>query len=119
MATPDSLRYNRIPRADGSGAIPAVGFGTLIPDPLATKQATKIALEVGFRHPAAQAALAGGSGTVQGVYDALASTMKSGGTLGGGSGRFAQLAPVIRTSFDVDLPGLTGIYWDRSRIRRN
>jgi diketogulonate reductase-like aldo/keto reductase len=29
--------------------IPAVGFGTLIPDPLATKQATKTALEVGFR----------------------------------------------------------------------
>ncbi len=30
--------------------IPAVGFGTLIPDPVATKQATKTALEVGFRH---------------------------------------------------------------------
>jgi diketogulonate reductase-like aldo/keto reductase len=30
--------------------IPAVGFGTLIPDPLATKQAAKAALEVGFRH---------------------------------------------------------------------
>jgi diketogulonate reductase-like aldo/keto reductase len=30
--------------------IPAVGFGTLIPDLLATKQATKTALEVGFRH---------------------------------------------------------------------
>jgi diketogulonate reductase-like aldo/keto reductase len=27
-----------------------VGFGTLIPDPLATKQATKTALEVGFRN---------------------------------------------------------------------
>jgi diketogulonate reductase-like aldo/keto reductase len=50
MATPDTLRYNRIPFADGSGAIPALGFGTLIPDPLATKQATKAALEVGFRH---------------------------------------------------------------------
>jgi len=50
MATPDTLRYNRIPLADGSGAIPALGFGTLIPDPLATKQATKTALEVGFRH---------------------------------------------------------------------
>jgi diketogulonate reductase-like aldo/keto reductase len=34
----------------GSGAIPAVGFGTLIPDPAATAQATKTALEVGFRH---------------------------------------------------------------------
>ena len=50
MATPDTLRYTRIPLTHGSGAIPAVGFGTLIPDPLATKQATKTALEVGFRH---------------------------------------------------------------------
>ncbi|HEY4166264.1 MAG TPA: aldo/keto reductase [Reyranella sp.] len=30
--------------------MPAVGFGTLIPDPLVTRQATKAALEVGFRH---------------------------------------------------------------------
>src|SRR5579863_5954410 len=50
MAPPDSLRYTRISLTHGSGAIPAVGFGTLIPDPLATKQATKTALEVGFRH---------------------------------------------------------------------
>ena len=50
MATPDTLRHTRIPLADESGAIPALGFGTLIPDPLATKQATKTALEVGFRH---------------------------------------------------------------------
>ena len=50
MATPDTLRYNRLPLVGGSGAIPALGFGTLIPDPLATKQATKAALEVGFRH---------------------------------------------------------------------
>ena len=49
---------------------------------------------------AAQAAPAGGSGIVQGLYDALLSTMKSGGTLGG-SGRFAKLAPVIRSSFDI------------------
>jgi diketogulonate reductase-like aldo/keto reductase len=50
MATADTLRYTKIPLTHGSGAIPAVGFGTLIPDPLATKQATKAALEVGFRH---------------------------------------------------------------------
>jgi len=50
MASPDTLRYTRIALTHGSGAIPAVGFGTLIPDPLATKQATKTALEVGFRH---------------------------------------------------------------------
>jgi diketogulonate reductase-like aldo/keto reductase len=50
MATSDTLRYTRIPLTHGTGAIPAVGFGTLIPDPVATKQATKTALEVGFRH---------------------------------------------------------------------
>ncbi|PPQ29734.1 aldo/keto reductase [Rhodopila globiformis] len=50
MATSDALRYTRIPLTHGSGAIPAVGFGTLIPDPVATRQATKTALEVGFRH---------------------------------------------------------------------
>jgi diketogulonate reductase-like aldo/keto reductase len=50
MATPDMLRYTRIPLNNGSGAIPAAGFGTLIPDPVATKEATKTALEVGFRH---------------------------------------------------------------------
>jgi diketogulonate reductase-like aldo/keto reductase len=50
MEGPDTLRYRRIPLAHGSGAIPAVGFGTLIPDRLATRQATKTALEVGFRH---------------------------------------------------------------------
>jgi len=50
MATPDTLRCAKIPLTHGSGAIPALGFGTLIPDPLATRQATKAALEVGFRH---------------------------------------------------------------------
>src|SRR6201990_3223823 len=50
MAAQDTLRYTRIPLTHGSGAIPAVGFGTLIPDPVATKQATQTALEVGFRH---------------------------------------------------------------------
>jgi diketogulonate reductase-like aldo/keto reductase len=50
MVTPDALRYTRIPLNHGSGAIPAVGFGTLIPDPVATRQATETALDVGFRH---------------------------------------------------------------------
>ena len=50
MATSDTLRYTRIPLSHGSGAIPAVGFGTLIPDPVATKQATETALKIGFRH---------------------------------------------------------------------
>jgi diketogulonate reductase-like aldo/keto reductase len=50
MATADPLRYTKIPLRHGSGAMPAVGFGTLIPDPLVTKQATMAALEVGYRH---------------------------------------------------------------------
>src|SRR5436305_3928473 len=48
LATAD-LRYTRIPLNNGSGAIPALGFGTLIPDPVATRVATKAALEAGFR----------------------------------------------------------------------
>jgi diketogulonate reductase-like aldo/keto reductase len=50
MVALDTLRYAKIPLTHGSGAIPALGFGTLIPDLLATEQATKTALEVGFRH---------------------------------------------------------------------
>ena len=46
------------------------------------------------------AAPASGGDTVQGLYDALLNTMKNGRTLGR-SGRFTQLAPVIRRSFDV------------------
>jgi phospholipid transport system substrate-binding protein len=38
--------------------------------------------------------------TVQGLYDALLSTMKNGRTLGQ-SGRFTQLEPVILRSFDI------------------
>jgi diketogulonate reductase-like aldo/keto reductase len=50
MKTPDDIRFKKFPLAHGSGAMPAVGFGTLIPDPLVTRQATRTALEVGFRH---------------------------------------------------------------------
>jgi diketogulonate reductase-like aldo/keto reductase len=50
MATPDALRYTRIPLTHGTGSIPAVGFGTLIHDLAATRQATETALEVGYRH---------------------------------------------------------------------
>jgi diketogulonate reductase-like aldo/keto reductase len=50
MTTSDTLRHTRIHTTHGSGDIPAVGFGTLIPDPLATRQATRAALEAGFRH---------------------------------------------------------------------
>ena len=46
------------------------------------------------------AAPASGSDTVQGLYDALLTTMKNGRTLGQ-SGRFTQLEPVIRRTFDL------------------
>jgi diketogulonate reductase-like aldo/keto reductase len=49
MVEPDNLRYTKMALKHGSGAIPALGFGTLIPDPVATKDATKAALEAGFR----------------------------------------------------------------------
>ena len=49
MAEPDNLRYTKMPLNIGSGEIPALGFGTLIPDPVATRTATKAALEAGFR----------------------------------------------------------------------
>jgi phospholipid transport system substrate-binding protein len=48
----------------------------------------------------AHAAPASGSDTVQSLYDALLSTMKNGRTLGQ-SGRFTQLEPVIRRTFDI------------------
>jgi diketogulonate reductase-like aldo/keto reductase len=49
MADNDELRYTKMALNNGSGAIPALGFGTLIPDPVATRTATKAALEAGFR----------------------------------------------------------------------
>jgi aldehyde reductase len=44
------LRLKKIPLNSGSGKIPALGFGTLIPDPAETKSATTNALRAGFRH---------------------------------------------------------------------
>jgi diketogulonate reductase-like aldo/keto reductase len=49
MAQSDNLRYTKMPLNNRSGSIPALGFGTLIPDPVATRTATKAALEAGFR----------------------------------------------------------------------
>jgi phospholipid transport system substrate-binding protein len=46
------------------------------------------------------AASASGSDTIQGLYDTLLSTMKNGRTLGQ-SGRYAQLEPVVRRTFDI------------------
>lgn len=50
MITSEALRHSRIQLTHGRGAIPVVGFGTLIPNLAETKQATKTALGVGFRH---------------------------------------------------------------------
>jgi diketogulonate reductase-like aldo/keto reductase len=49
MSASDELRHTKLMLNNGIGALPALGFGTLIPDPLATKNATKAALEAGFR----------------------------------------------------------------------
>jgi diketogulonate reductase-like aldo/keto reductase len=49
MSESDNLRFTKMPLNNGSGAIPALGFGTLIPDPVATRTATRAALEAGFR----------------------------------------------------------------------
>jgi phospholipid transport system substrate-binding protein len=48
----------------------------------------------------AHAAPGSGGDTVQGLYDALLNTMKNGRILGH-SGRFTQLDPVIRKTFDI------------------
>ena len=48
MGEPNELRYRKLPMTNGR-AIPALGFGTLIPDPGDTLRATRTALEVGFR----------------------------------------------------------------------
>jgi alcohol dehydrogenase (NADP+) len=50
MVEPAGLRMTRIPLNCGAGHIPALGFGTLIPDPAVTMTATRGALEAGFRH---------------------------------------------------------------------
>ncbi|MGC1296081.1 MAG: aldo/keto reductase [Alloacidobacterium sp.] len=50
MTESSELRTTRIPLNHGGGHIPALGFGTLIPDPAVTITATRDALEAGFRH---------------------------------------------------------------------
>lgn len=50
MSSTEYLRHTRIPLAHGSGAMPAVGFGTLIADRQAARQAITTALQTGFRH---------------------------------------------------------------------
>src|SRR6516225_7890669 len=44
------LRLTTLPLSKGSGEMPALGFGTLIPDLAETITATRAALGAGFRH---------------------------------------------------------------------
>jgi len=50
MAEYQDIRMTKIPLTHGAGQMPALGFGTLIPDPAATMTATRDALVAGFRH---------------------------------------------------------------------
>jgi alcohol dehydrogenase (NADP+) len=50
MIETSDFRATRIPLNNGAGHLPAIGFGTLIPDPAVTLSATRDALEAGFRH---------------------------------------------------------------------
>jgi alcohol dehydrogenase (NADP+) len=50
MTESSDLRMTRIPLNHGVGQMPALGFGTLIPDAAVTITATRDALEAGFRH---------------------------------------------------------------------
>jgi aldehyde reductase len=50
MIEASDLRMTRIPLSHGAGRMPALGFGTLIPDAALTITATRDALEAGFRH---------------------------------------------------------------------
>ena len=50
MTASTDLRSTRMQLNNGSGSMPALGFGTLIADPAVTKTATRDALAAGFRH---------------------------------------------------------------------
>jgi len=50
MIESSDLQLTRIPLNNGAGRVPALGFGTLIPDPTVTITATRDALNAGFRH---------------------------------------------------------------------
>jgi len=50
MIESSDFHTKRIPLSHGAGQMPALGFGTLIPDPALTISATRAALEAGFRH---------------------------------------------------------------------
>jgi alcohol dehydrogenase (NADP+) len=50
MIESTDLRMKGVPLNHGAGQMPALGFGTLIPDPALTITATADALQAGFRH---------------------------------------------------------------------
>ena len=50
MIESSDFRTKKIPLNQGAGCMPVLGFGTLIPDVATTMNATKDALEAGFRH---------------------------------------------------------------------
>ena len=50
MTGSDDYRLTRLPLQHGAAQIPALGFGTLIPDSSVTITATEDALQAGFRH---------------------------------------------------------------------
>ena len=50
MPSSESFRHTRLPLVHGNGALPVIGFGTLIRDGVAARKAIKAALEIGFRH---------------------------------------------------------------------
>ena len=50
MTQSESFRNRKVPLREGAGTMPALGFGTLIPDATETRNATRTALEAGFRH---------------------------------------------------------------------
>ncbi len=77
-----------------------MGKGTLSKTLVLKAAALVAGLGLGTLCYPVHAAPATGGETVQGLYDALLGTMKNGRILGQ-SGRFTQLAPVIRRTFDV------------------
>ncbi len=50
MTESSDFRTKRVPLQHGAGHIPALGFGTLIPDAAVTISASRDALAAGFRH---------------------------------------------------------------------
>ena len=84
---------------DGNPFVPAIQ-PTVPKMPLWKAMAFAGGVVIGLFSDPLQAAPSSGGDTVQGLYDALLTTMKNGRTLGQ-SGRFTQLEPVIRRSFDI------------------